>query len=186
MPRHIHHIDSSVEIHRETFDELLDTIELPTEIKSLTVNQRNNTLFIESEPDTDNLSPYTPTCQLRATVREKRVKPEREINEPPWSDPEDDEPQGELVEIVCFKGDCETVLQNTALRGPMFDILTTIAEHAESGDLSAIYCDGEQLASLLISDGCRRDSSAEVVCQELEDEDESSDVNWTENDYIKS
>ncbi len=39
---------------------------------------------------------------------------------PNWGDEEEEEIPSELVEFACFKGDLETVLQNTALQYPMF------------------------------------------------------------------
>ncbi|PSQ58035.1 MAG: hypothetical protein BRD23_07915, partial [Halobacteriales archaeon SW_9_67_25] len=92
-------------------------------------------------------------------------------------------PESELVEYACFKGDRETVLQNTALQYPMFEVLCQVATHAEKGALTAVVAAEEDLEAVRIVDGDRRPASL-TVTDDPGDEDSQNGVNWRDNEFI--
>jgi len=78
-------------------------------------------------------------------------------------DDEEEEIPSELVEFACFKGDRETVLQNSALQYPMFLVLRKIATLSEKGTLTAITEEDGELEATRIVEGEPRPASIEVV-----------------------
>jgi hypothetical protein len=164
------------------------------------ITRRNNTLIISAVPNDDSISKYTPTAQLKASVTENRVYEElpEEMEEgpgpsgppkggggPQWGAMEDEEEEipSELVEYACFKGDRETVLQNTALQYPMFEVLCAVAERAEKGTLTAIAAIDDDLEATQIVDGERRPAQLNVV-EEPRDEEGQGGVDWRDNQFI--
>ena len=126
----VYRLHSTLELPLEdVHDHFDDDPELPGGVADVDVSRRNNTLILQAVAEDDNdISKYTPTAQLKASVSETRVYEE----EPPkpgggWMQEEEEEIPSELVEFACFKGDRETVLQNTALQSPMFLVLRDIA-----------------------------------------------------------
>ncbi|EFW90483.1 hypothetical protein ZOD2009_18534 [Haladaptatus paucihalophilus DX253] len=164
--------------------------ELPDGIDSVDITRRNNTLIISAVSSDESISKYTPTAQLKASVSETRVFTEEEEarrNAPRWGTPEEEEeeePTGELIEMAAFKGDRETVLQNSAVQYPMFEVLCTIARKAEKGTLTAIAEVGGELEATRIVDGDDRPASIEVVEGPRNENSSSSGVNWRDNKFI--
>ena len=160
--------------------------DLPTEIESIELTRRNNTLILKAVAADDSLSKYTPTAQLKASVTENRVyeeEPPRGGN-PRWTDEEEEEIPSELVEFACFKGDRETVLQNTALQYPMFRVFRQIALLAEKGTLTAITEANEELSAHRIVEGEERPATIEVVENPSQNENGSGGVDWRDNKFI--
>jgi len=98
---------------------------------------------------------------------------------------EEPEINSKLVEYACFKGDRETVLQNTALQYPMFEVLCSLAEYAEKGTLTAIAAVDDGLEAIRIVDGEERSASVEVVDDPRDHESENT-VDWRDNKFISS
>jgi hypothetical protein len=166
----------------ETYFE--EDADLPPEIDDVDVTRRNNTLIIKAISDDESIGKYTPTAQLKASVTETRVYEE----EPPQTGPawgeEEEEIPSELVEFACFKGDRETVLQNTALQFPMFLVLRNLALKAEKGTLTAITEEDGDLHATRIVEGEERPASIEVVENPQQSGDGGSGVNWRDNKFI--
>jgi hypothetical protein len=183
-----------LELPLEDVYDYFDDPELPDNVDDVDITRRNNTLIISAVPGDDSISKYTPTAQLKASVTENRVyedEPEDEPGKPPrggggpqWGALEEEEEiESELVEYACFKGDRETVLQNTALQYQMFEVLCQIAERAERGTLTAVAADEEDIEAVRIVDGDRRPASVTVAEDPTDSEGEDS-VDWRNNEFI--
>jgi len=193
MTGQVYRLHSTLELPLETvYDYFEGDPDLPPEIASVDITRRKNTLIISAVADDESISKYTPTAQLKASISETRVYTEEEQelrNGPRWSDDldedeEDQEPLGELIEVAAFKGDRETVLQNTAVQYPMFLVLCDLARQAEKGTLTAIAeVDGELQATRIV-DGEDRPASIEVVEGPNANASGDSGVNWRDNEFI--
>ncbi len=200
MTRRVYRLHSTLELPLEDVYDHFEDPELPAEIADVDITRRNNTLIISAIPADDSISKYTPTAQLKASVTENRVYEElpEEMEEgpgpsgpprggggPQWGAMEDEEEEipSELVEYACFKGDRETVLQNTALQYPMFQVLCAVAELAEKGTLTAIAAVEDHLEATQIVDGERRPAQLSVT-EEPRDEEGQGGVNWRDNKFI--
>jgi len=159
--------------------------ELPPEIEDIDITRRNNTLIIKAVSSDGNLSKYTPTAQLKASITETRVYEEEppRTNGPKWGEEEEEIPS-ELVEFACFKGDRETVLQNTALQYPMFLVLRDLALQAEKGTLTAITDNDGELIATRIVEGEARPANVEVVENPRQESNGANGVNWRDNKFI--
>ncbi|MFB6218839.1 MAG: hypothetical protein ABEH77_06620 [Halobacteriaceae archaeon] len=165
-------------------DELTDYLEsdpeLPENVADIDVERRDGTLVLKAVAEDASMSKYTPTAQLKATVSEVRVTEEPE--RPQWGQSEAEEPPSKLVEMAWFKGDRETVLQNTALQYEMFLVLCDLAELAERGELTAITeVDGDLEATRYV-EGEPQPASIEVVEEPAVAGEDS--VDWRNNQYI--
>ena len=185
MSGRVYRLHSTLELPLEDVETYFrDEPELPPEIADVTVTRRNNTLILKSVAAEDDLSKYTPTAQLKASITENRVYEE----EPPrpggprWGEEEEEEIPSELVEFACFKGDRKTVLQNSALQYPMFLVLLEIAKRSEKGTLTAITEKEGELVATRIVEGEPRPASVEVV--ENPAANENAAVNWRDNKFI--
>jgi len=185
----VYRLHSTIEVPLDTVYEHFEDADLPDVIEDIEITRRNNTLIIDAVPTDDEISKYTPTAQLKATVSEKRVL-EEEPTEPASSaglqwkarDEDEEEPATMLVEYAGFKGTRETVLLNTELQYPMFEVLVDLAKRADRGTLTAITAvDGELVATRIV-DGEECPATIEVV-EEQRDEEEGT-VNWRDNKFI--
>ncbi|MFC4553230.1 MULTISPECIES: DUF7110 family protein [Halorussus] len=191
MTGQVYRLHSTLELPLETvYDYFEEDPDLPPEIASVDITRRKNTLIISAVANDETISKYTPTAQLKASISETRVFTEEEQekrNGPRWADDdeeEDEEPLGELIEMAAFKGDRETVLQNTAVQYPMFLVLCDLARLAEKGTLTAITeVDGELQATRIV-EGEDRPATIEVVEGPSKNENASSGVNWRDNEFI--
>jgi hypothetical protein len=195
MTGQVYRLHSTLELPLENvYDHFEEEPDLPPEIASVDITRRKNTLIISAVAADDSISKYTPTAQLKASISETRVYTEEEqkMREGPrWGDDvdeldeeEDDEPLGELIEVAAFKGDRETVLQNTALQYPMFLVLCDLARLAEKGTLTAITEQDGELQATRIVDGEDRPASIEVVEGPDSSNSGSSGVDWRDNEFI--
>jgi hypothetical protein len=197
MTNRVFQLHSTLELPLEDVQDFLDDPPLPAGIASIELTRRNNTLIINAEAADDSISKYTPTAQLKASVTENRIyeePPEEAVQHPGGSSgPQwragfgDDEelPPSELVEYACFKGDRETVLQNTAVQYPMFEVLCAIARRAEKGALTAIVAVDGDLDAVRIVDGEDRPASIEVVEDPTEGPAAAEGVDWRSNEFIR-
>ncbi|WP_226012586.1 DUF7110 family protein [Halomicrobium salinisoli] len=199
MTSRVYRLHSTLELPLEDTYDFFEDADLPPEIADVEITRRNNTLIISAVAEDESISKYTPTAQLKASVTENRVYEElpEDAEEPPgfngmnggggspqWGQLEEEEkPDSELVEYACFKGDRETVLQNTALQYPMFQVLCDVARNAEKGTLTAIAAVDEELEAVRIVDGEDKPAQINVVEEPREDEDEDT-VNWRDNEFI--
>ncbi|WP_225333777.1 DUF7110 family protein [Halomicrobium urmianum] len=198
MTSRVYRLHSTLELPLEDTYDFFEDADLPPEIADVEITRRNNTLIISAVAEDESISKYTPTAQLKASVTENRVYEELpEDEEPPgfngmngggggpqWGQLEEEEkPDSELVEYACFKGDRETVLQNTALQYPMFQVLCDVARNAEKGTLTAIAAVDDDLEAVRIVDGEDKPAQINVVEEPREDEDEDT-VNWRDNEFI--
>jgi len=196
----VYRLHSTLELPLEDVYDFFEEPELPENVDDVDITRRNNTLIISAVSADASISKYTPTAQLKASVTENRVYEEIEEEEeddsspvhstntaggPQWGafEEEEEEPPSELVEYACFKGDRETVLQNSTLQYAMFLVLCDIAREAEKGTLTAITADDENLNAVRIVDGEEVAASINVVEDPREDED-AEGVNWRDNEFI--
>jgi hypothetical protein len=196
MTGQVYRLHSTLELPLETvYDYFEEDPDLPSEIASVDITRRKNTLIISAVADDESISKYTPTAQLKASISETRVYTEEEQKRregPRWGDDaepldeeeEDEEPMGELIEVAAFKGDRETVLQNTALQYPMFLVLCDLARQAEKGTLTAITEQDGELQATRIVDGEDRPASIEVVEGPDSSGSSNSGVDWRDNEFI--
>jgi len=198
MSSRVYRLHSTLELPLEELYDHFEDPELPSEIADIDITRRNNTLIISAIPVDDSISKYTPSAQLKASVTENRVyedppeemqqgngPPPRTGGGPQWGalEEEAEELESELVEYACFKGDRETVLQNTALQYPMFEVLCGVARIAEKGTLTAIAAVDDQLEAVQVVDGEDRPASVTVTEDPAEDEEQGG-VNWRDNKFI--
>jgi hypothetical protein len=198
MSSRVYRLHSTLELPLEELYDHFEDPELPSEIADIDITRRNNTLIISAIPVDDSISKYTPSAQLKASVTENRVyedppeemqqgngPPPRAGGGPQWGalEEEAEELESELVEYACFKGDRETVLQNTALQYPMFEVLCGVARIAEKGTLTAIAAVDDQLEAVQVVDGEDRPASVTVTEDPAEDEEQGG-VNWRDNKFI--
>ena len=198
MESRVYRLHSTLELPLEDLYEHFEDPELPSEIEDIDITRRNNTLIISAVPADDSISKYTPSAQLKASVTENRVyedppeemqqgngPPPRTGGGPQWGalEEEEEELESELVEYACFKGDRETVLQNTALQYPMFEVLCGVARIAEKGTLTAISAVDDELEAVQIVDGEDRPASV-TVTEDPTDSEEEGGVNWRDNKFI--
>ena len=195
MTGRVYKLHSTLELPLEDLHEYLESPLLPGEVDGIDLTRRNNTLIIRAVSDDESIGKYTPTAQLKASVTENRVyeedpetepgKPPRSNTRPQWGafdDDEEDEIESELVEYACFKGDRETVLQNTALQYEMFEVLCEIAERSEKGVLTAVAAANGSLNAVRIVDGDPQPASV-TVTEDPGDEGENG-VDWRSNEFI--
>ena len=198
--RCVYRLHSTLELPLEDVYDFFDDPALPADVEDVEITRRNNTLIISAVSTDDEISKYTPTAQLKASVTENRVYEEIEEEEdeddrslgtpntgggPQWGtlEEEEEEPPSELVEYACFKGDRETVLQNSTLQYEMFEVLCNIARIAEKGTLTAITAIDGDLDAVRIVDGEDRPASINVVEDPREDE-EGGGFDWRDNEFI--
>jgi hypothetical protein len=185
MTSRVYRLHSTLELPLEDVQDHFDADpDLPSEIDDVDITRRNNTLILKAVAEDESLSKYTPTAQLKASITETRVYEE----EPPraggpWQEEEEEIPS-ELVEFACFKGDRETVLQNSALQYPMFLVLRDIARMSEKGTLTAIVEEDGELRATRIVEGEERSASVEVVENPSQSQAEKNGVNWRDNEFI--
>jgi len=196
MTSHVYRLHSTLELPlEEVYDYFEAEPNYPSEIESVDITRRNNTLIISAVSNDDSISKYTPTAQLKASVSETRVYEDEEARElaekqrtggAKWTEDgeEMEEPATKLIEIAAFKGDRETVLQNSALQFPMFEVLCDIARIAEKGTLTAITVQDEELHATRIVDGEDRPATIEVVEGPTQNKSAPSGVNWRDNKFI--
>ena len=187
----VYQLHSTIELPLEDVYEAIDTIDFPPGVADIEITRRNNTLILSAVAADESLSKYTPTAQLKASISETRVYEEdpEEVRrrQGGWGGLEDDpveEIESELVEYAGFKGDRETVLQNSTLRYEMFQVLCQIATRAEKGTLTAITAADGQLVSHQIVDGDERPCSVEVVEGPGGEEEGQGGVDWRDNKFI--
>lgn len=199
MTSHVYTLHSTLELPLEDVHSHFESADLPDEIDEVEITRRNNTLILSAVAAENNISKYTPTAQLKASVSENRVYLDEEEEEsgsfgasaspsgPQWGafgqQEEEEERPSELIEYACFKGDRETVLQNTALQYPMFEVLCDLARNAEKGNLTAITAVNGQLEATRIVDGEDRPATIEVR-EDPHDSSGSNGVDWRSNEFI--
>jgi len=184
MSGRVYRLHSTLELPLEDVEHYFEEdADLPPEIDDVDITRRNNTLMIKAVSDDESIGKYTPTAQLKASVTETRVYEEEPPQPgPSWGEEEEEIPS-ELVEFACFKGDRETVLQNTALQYPMFLVLRDLALQAEKGTLTAITEEDGELHATRIVEGEERPASVEVV-ENPQQSDSGTGVNWRDNKFI--
>jgi hypothetical protein len=200
MTSHVYSIHSTLELPLEDVHDFFEDASLPVEIADVEITRRNNTLIVSAVAAEDNISKYTPTAQLKASVTENRIYLDEEEEDeesgpfgggpsgtPQWGafgqQEEEMERPSELVEYACFKGDRETVLQNTALQYPMFEVLCDLARECEKGSLTAVTARDGTLEATRIVDGEDRAATLEVVEDPRENAGKNG-VNWRDNKFI--
>lgn len=200
MTSHVYTLHSTLELPLEDVHDYFEDPDLPAEIEDVEITRRNNTLIVSAVAAEDNISKYTPTAQLKASVTENRIYLDEEEEDeegpgpmgggpsggPQWGafgQEEEMERPSELVEYACFKGDRETVLQNTALQYPMFEVLCGLAKQCEKGSLTAVTARDGQLEATRIVDGEKRAATLEVV-EDPRENGEGGGVNWRDNKFI--
>jgi hypothetical protein len=185
----VYRLHSTLELPLEDVYDFFEDATFPEPIADVDITRRNNTLIFQAVADDESISKYTPTAQLKASVTENRVyedgeEPER-LGSPGWGlDDEDDEPESELVEYAAFKGDRETVLQNSTLQYSMFEVLVEIARNSEKGTLTAITETDGRLEATRIVEGEDRPATIEVVESPSDTSADKNGVDWRNNKFI--
>jgi len=186
--RHVYRLHSTLELPLEDLREHIDEAKYPDGINDVEITRRNNTLILKAVAEDQSVSKYTPTAQLKASVTENRVyeedPDERRQKSFSWDEEEEEEIESELVEFAAFKGDRETVLQNSLLQYEMFLVLCEIAEAAEKGTLTAISERNGDLEATRIVDGEPRPADIEVVEAPRDHGSGEGGVNWRDNKFI--
>lgn len=187
MTGRVYRLHSTLELPLEDVHEYFEDPDLPEGVEDVEVNRRNNTLILKAVAAEGSIGKYTPTAQLKASVTETRVyeeEPPQRAAGPNWAQEEEEEIPSELVEFACFKGDRETVLQNSALQYPMFLVLKDLARLAEKGTLTAITADDDgNLCATRIVEGEERPAHVEVV-ENPQANQSGNGVNWRDNEFI--
>lgn len=187
---HVYRLHSTLELPLETVHEFFDDADLPEGIADVEITRRNNTLILRAVAADESISKYTPTAQLKASITENRVYEEEPparpaTSAPAWGTEEEEEPPAwELVEFAAFKGDRETVLQNSKLQYPMFHVLRDLALEAEKGTLTAITAMAGKLEATYITEGEERPATIEVTEGPRENGSADSGVDWRDNKFI--
>jgi hypothetical protein len=191
----VYRLHSTLELPLEDVRDHFDgNPDLPEGVNAVNITRRNNTLILQAEASSDEISKYTPTAQLKASVTENRVYEEEPPDQrpggrggggPQWgADEEEEMPPSEMVEFAAFKGDRETVLQNSTLQYQMFLVLCDIARLAEKGTLTAIASVGDALEAVRIVDGEDRAADVEVVEGPSDAASGDGGVDWRDNKFI--
>ncbi|MFC4988605.1 MULTISPECIES: DUF7110 family protein [Saliphagus] len=183
---HVYRLHSTLELPLEELHEHFEDASLPPAITDVEITRRNNTLILKAVSDDETVSKYTPSAQLKASVTENRVyeeDPDERRNSFRW-DEEEEEIESELVEFAAFKGDRETVLQNSLLQYEMFRVLCGIAEECEKGTLTAISERDGDLEATRIVDGEVRPADVEVVEGPRDRGSSQNGVDWRDNKFI--
>jgi hypothetical protein len=184
--RHVYRLHSTLELPLEDLHDHIEEATFPEGIENVEITRRNNTLILKAVANDETISKYTPTAQLKASVTENRVyeeDPDERRNTFRW-DEEEEEIESELVEFAAFKGDRETVLQNSLLQYEMFLVLCSIAEAAEKGTLTAISEHYGDLEATRIVEGEPRPADIEVVEGPRDHNSSQGGVNWRDNKFI--
>ena len=182
----VYRLRASFEVPLDDVHDFLDGYEPPGEVDGIDLERRGNKLLLSANADRD-ASNYTPTALLKASLKERRLY----RTEEGWSrdDPrkegfgDDDEVETKTVEYACFKGDRDTVLQNTAFRYPMFRVLVDLACFADDGELSAVVVKDGELSATRVVDGEERPATVEVV-DPNEGRDRTNASGWRDNSLI--
>jgi hypothetical protein len=185
--RHVYRLHSTLELPLEDLHDHIDEATYPDGVSDVEITRRNNTLILKAVAEDETVSKYTPTAQLKASVTENRVyeeDPDERHNSFRWDEDEEDEIESELVEFAAFKGDRETVLQNSLLQYEMFLVLCEIAEAAEKGTLTAIAEFDGELEATRIVEGEPRPADIEVVEGPRDHGSSQGGVNWRDNKFI--
>ncbi|MDG5760568.1 hypothetical protein QA600_14620 [Natronococcus sp. A-GB1] len=185
--RHVYRLHSTLELPLEDLHDHIDEATYPDGVSDVEITRRNNTLILKAVAEDETVSKYTPTAQLKASVTENRVyeeDPDERHNSFRWDEDEEDEIESELVEFAAFKGDRETVLQNSLLQYEMFLVLCEIAEAAEKGTLTAIAEFDGELEATRIVEGEPRPADIEVVEGPRDHSSSQGGVNWRDNKFI--
>ncbi len=187
MTGDVYTLHSTLELPYETLLEYLEDPELPDRVDGVDLTRRNNTLILKAVPAEGVVDKYTPPAQLKASVTEVRVyeeDPDDFQGAPPAWGEEEEEIPSELVEYAAFKGDRETVLQNSALQYEMFVVLRDIALLSEKGTLTAITAQDGDLNATRIVEGEDRAATVEVVEGAGSEPSGSNGVDWRNNKFI--
>ncbi|KDE60473.1 hypothetical protein EL22_20835 [Halostagnicola sp. A56] len=185
--RHVYRLHSTLELPLEDLRDHLDEATYPDGVTNVELTRRNNTLILKAVSEDESVSKYTPAAQLKASVTENRVyeeDPEERRNSFRWDEEDEEEIESELVEFAAFKGDRETVLQNSLLQYEMFLVLCDIAQAAEKGTLTAISEHDGDLEATRIVDGEPRPADVEVVEGPGDRKAAQTGVNWRDNKFI--
>lgn len=185
--RHVYRLHSTLELPLEDLRDYLETATFPEGVTDVELTRRNNTLILKAVAADESVSKYTPSAQLKASVTENRVyeeDPDERRNSFRWDEEDEEEIESELIEFAAFKGDRETVLQNSLLQYEMFLVLCEIAETAEKGTLTAISERDGELEATRIVDGEPRPADVEVVEGPRERKAGTPGVNWRDNKFI--
>ncbi|NKE37715.1 hypothetical protein GWG54_18275 [Natronococcus sp. JC468] len=185
--RHVYRLHSTLELPLEDLHDHIDEATFPDGVSDVEITRRNNTLILKAVAEDESVSKYTPTAQLKASVTENRVyeeDPDERHNSFRWDEDEEEEIESELVEYAAFKGDRETVLQNSLLQYEMFLVLCEIAEAAEKGTLTAIAEFDGELEATRIVEGEPRPADIEVVEGPRDHSSSQGGVNWRDNKFI--
>jgi hypothetical protein len=189
MSGSVYRLHSTLEVPLETVHEYFDDDpKLPEGVEDIEVTRRNNTLILRAQAADESISKYTPTAQLKASVTETRVyledgeRKRTPSTGPQWG--EEEEIESEVVEYAAFKGERETVLQNSALQFEMFEVLCDLATHAEKGTLTAISSQDDDLVATRIVDGEVKPASIEVVEGPAGEAPDEEGVDWRDNKFI--
>lgn len=192
MTKRVYRLDSGFELRLDEVYDYFDGYELPQGIDDVTLERRGNKLIVAAVGTEEATPKYTPAAQLKADVTERRLyetedgwsreTPEQNQRGAPQDLSQEEETETKLVEFACFKGDRETVLQNTDLQHEMFEVLCDLALHADEGELTAVVAVGDELRATRIVDGERRKACVEVIDEQEGCPDNTS--NWRDNSLI--
>ncbi len=183
----VYRLRSDFELPLDEVRDFLDGYDPPESVDGIDVTRRGNKLMLTAVADRDD-SDYTPTALLKASLKERRLYEtdegwSREPPEPDGIGPDEEETETKTVEYACFKGDRETVLQNTALQYPMLLVLVDIARFAGRGEVTAVTASEDELSATRVVEGEERPATVEVV-DPVEESGTDNTSNWRDNSLI--
>lgn len=190
MTTRVYHLHSTIELPLDEVHDFLEDPPLPDGIDGIDFTRRNNTLIISAVAPEGTVEKYTPTAQIKGTVAETRVPDEDaepiapDDQRPRWGGEVEVEQPTKLIEMAAFKGDRESILQNTALQYPMYEVLCDLARASSAGTLSAIVGDGEELVATRIVEGEDRPARVQIVEERTVSRAAGRGVDWRDNKYI--
>jgi len=181
----VYRVRADFEVPLDDVYDFLDGYEPPEGIDGVDIERRGNKLLLTADADRD-ASNYTPAALLKASIKERRLYKTDDgwsLDDPAHDSFGDEEVETKVIEYACFKGDRETVLQNTALRYPMLRVLADLACFAGTGELTAVAAVDGELTATRVVEGEERPATVEVVDPE-EGRDETNASGWRDNSLI--
>ena len=174
-----------------------DEIELPDAIDEINMSRVNGKLHIESTPEDDSFSRYTPTALIKAGLSEKNIVIEDDgtvthetvstyKQDLGWSAmDEDEELNTRTITYVDFYGRDDEILVHGALRAAMFHVLCDLTQVAVSGYVNGILLEDDELEPVWYEAGGESFDVELNVSKTSEgsDTEEESDgpVNWSQH-----
>lgn len=199
MERAIYRVRSTLEAPLAAVTEFCSSVseeDLPPELAGVETTRRGNTFIIDCVP-VGEVGRYTPTARIKGSVSAVRVRrdedgePTTERYSGPSTTLDEDGEEVEVdtceVDYVQFKGGDDTVLINSAVREPMFEVLCMLASTVGvRGEVEGIVARDGELAPVRVTP--EGEIPVEVAVTDDPDATPSNagtdGVRWADNPYL--